>query len=99
MTQYSIAQARDQLAQLVHKVEEGDTAELTRRGHRVAVILSAEEYDRLQPKKNFWEGIQAFRKKHNLDNRESDENDLSDADIDTIFGNLRDQSPGREVEL
>lgn len=83
----------------MHKVEAGDTAELTRRGQRVAVILSAEEYDRLRPKRSAWEAIQAFREKHNLDSRESDENDLSDADIDAIFGNLRDKSPGREVEL
>ena len=90
MTQYSIAQARDQFAQLVHKVEKGDTAELTRHGQRVAVILSAEAYDRLQPKKNIWEAIQEFRAKHDVANWEDN------LDIDAIF-DVRDKFPGREM--
>jgi prevent-host-death family protein len=92
MTQYSIAQARDQLARLIHNVEKGETAELTRRGQRVAVILSAEAYDRLQNKKNVWEAVQEFRAKHGVDNWEED------LDIDAIF-DVRDKSPGREVSL
>jgi prevent-host-death family protein len=91
MTQYSIAQARDQFAQLIHKVEKGEPAELTRRGQRVAVILSAEAYDRLQPKKNGWEAIQEFRAKYDVANWE-------DLDIDAVF-DVRDKSPGREVDL
>ncbi len=89
MTQYSIAQARDQFAQLIHKVEEGDIAELTRRGQRVAVILSAEAYDRLKSKRNPWEAIQEFRAKHDVANWEDH------LDIDAIF-DVRDKAPGRE---
>ncbi len=100
MTQYSIAQARDRFTQLVHKVEEGDTVEVTRRGQRVAVMVSAEEYDRWhKSKKTYWDAILEFREKYDLDNRQSDEADLSDAAIDEVFNSIRDTSPGREVEL
>lgn len=93
MTQYSIAHARDHLTQLVRDVEKGTAVELTRRGQRVAVILSAEEYDRLVcPKKSFWEAVLEFRKRYDVDNWEED------IDIDAIF-DVRDKSPGREVEL
>lgn len=88
MTQYSIAQARNQLAQLVHKVEAGETAELTRRGQRVAVIMSAEEYDRFRPKKNFWQSVLEFRAEYKLDDRSENEVDLSDEEIDEIFSNV-----------
>ena len=98
MTQYSIAQARDQFAQLVHKVESGETAELTRRGQRVAVIVSAEEYDRFQPKKDFWKSVLAFRAEYQLDNRQESKIDLSDEAVDEIFSSVREQSSGREVE-
>ena len=92
MTQYSIAQARDRFTQLVHQVEEGNTVEVTRRGQRVAVILSAEAYDRLlQPKQGFGEAVLAWRKKYDVENWNDD------IDIDEVF-NIRDKSPGREFE-
>ena len=93
MTQYSIAQARDLFAQLVHQVEDGDTVEVTRRGKRVAIILSAEEYERLrQPKQGFGEAVLAWRKKYAVE-------DWDDGiDVDEVF-NVRDKSLGREVEL
>lgn len=93
MTQYSIAQARDHFTQLVHQVEDGDTVEVTRRGKRVAVLLSAEEYERLsQPKQGFGEAVLVWRKKYDV------ENWGNDIDIDEVF-DVRDKSPGREVEL
>lgn len=92
MTQYSIAQARDRFTQLVHEVEKGNTVEVTRRGQRVAVLVSVEEYDRLcQPKKGFGEAVLAWRKKYDVENSEEE------IDIDEVF-NVRDQSPGREFE-
>ena len=40
-TTYSIAEARNQFADLIHKVEEkGEPVQVTRRGEPVAVILS-----------------------------------------------------------
>ncbi len=44
----SLAEARDHLTGLVRDVERGDRVDLTRRGKRVAVLLSAEAYDRLK---------------------------------------------------
>ena len=93
MNQCSIAQARDQFTQLVYKVEAGEKIEVTRRGQRVAVILSAEEYDRLsEPKQSFGEAVLAWRKKFDVDNWDDD------LDIDEIF-NVWDKSPGREDDL
>lgn len=89
--QYSIAAARNQLPAIVHEVEKGQPVELTRRGRPVAVLLSARDYEQLKPKKrSLWEAIQHFRATH----------DLSDmTDIDEIFADVRDKSPGREVDL
>ena len=47
MTQYSIAEARDRFTQLVHQVEEESAIEITRRGQRVAVIVSAYRFELL----------------------------------------------------
>ncbi len=57
---YSIAEARDQLARLVHRAESGRAVELTRRGRPVAVLLSASEYERLVPSASFGELIDLF---------------------------------------
>jgi antitoxin Phd len=57
--QYSIAEARDRLPALVHEVEENGPVELTRRGKPVAVVLSMQEYERLQPRRvGFWENYE-----------------------------------------
>lgn len=94
MNQCSIAQARDQFTQLVYQVEAGEKIEVTRRGQRVAVILSAEEYDRLsEPKQGFAEGVLAWRKKFGLDDREEDEHDR---EFEELMSSIRDKSPGRE---
>jgi prevent-host-death family protein len=92
MTQYSIAQARDRLTKLIHEAEIGEPVEITRRGKRVAVILSVEEYDQLTVKKpSFGEALKQMR-----DRIEADGIDL---DPDEVFRDVRDRSPGREVEL
>lgn len=92
LPQYSIAQARDQLTQLVHQAEQGSPVELTRRGKRVAVILSAAEYDRLRPPRpDFWTSLVKFRQKLAEENIE--------IDPDEVFKDVRDRSPGRDVIL
>ncbi|MEO0520303.1 MAG: type II toxin-antitoxin system Phd/YefM family antitoxin [Cyanobacteria bacterium P01_A01_bin.116] len=94
MTQYSIAQARDRFTQLVHEVEQGSAVEVTRRGQRVAVLVSAEEYDRLQnPQQDFWQSVLAWREKFGLDEREKDEEDQA---FEDIMDSVRDKSPGPE---
>lgn len=87
---YSIAEARDNLAQIVHKAERGSAVELTRRGRPVAVIVSCGEYERLQaPKTNFWTALQKFRREYKIAQLNID---------DSVFANLRDQAPGRDFK-
>jgi prevent-host-death family protein len=94
MTQYSIAQAKDKLTQLIRSAEEGQPVEITRRGEPVAVILSIDEYKRLsQVPQNFGEAVLEFRQQY-IEGQPWFENE----EIDDIF-NVRDKSPSREVEL
>jgi prevent-host-death family protein len=89
---YSIAEARDNLAAIVHEAENSKGVEITRRGRPVAVLISKREYDRLHSKRaGFWNAYQAFRQRVNL----------AELDIDPseVWGNVRDRSPGREVDL
>lgn len=94
MTQYPIDQSQDdRFTRLVYQVEEGTTVELTRCGQRIAVILSAEEYDHLaKPTPGFGESVLVWRKKYDVNNWDDN------ADIDEIF-NVRDKSPESEAEL
>jgi prevent-host-death family protein len=86
---YSIAEARHDLAALVHELEGRDFIELTRRGNPVAVMLSVREYRRLTAGRDrFWDAYQAFRESV----------DVSRLGIEPeVFE--RDPSPGREVRL
>jgi prevent-host-death family protein len=94
MTQYSIAQAKDKLTQLIRSVEEGEPVEITRRGEPVAVILSMDEYRRLSKvPQNFGEAVLEFRQQY-IEGQPWFENE----EIDDIF-DVRDKSPGREVDL
>lgn len=47
MKRVSIAEARHDLAALIHEVEKEPAIEITRRGAAAAVLLSAREYARL----------------------------------------------------
>ena len=90
-SKYSIAEARHNLAALVHALEKKDHIELTRRGEPVAVLLSMRAYERLTaPKADFWEAYQRFRQTHALDQL---------AIVPEIFENIRDRSTGRDVNL
>jgi prevent-host-death family protein len=65
--QYSIAQARDKLASIIHAVENGDSVEITRGGKRVAVLVSSDEYDRLTAGKlSLWQALERFRQEVDL---------------------------------
>lgn len=89
--QYSIAEARDNFAQVVHTAEQGKSVEITRRGKPVAVVLSLEEYQRLTNQLRFGEGLEAFRQKYQVQNL--------DIDPDNIFEDVRDKTTGHEVEF
>lgn len=85
--QYSIAEARENLAHVIQEAEQGLPVRLTRRGRPVAVLLSLDEYERLcQKRRSFWEAYQEFRKEY-----ENDEIETADA-----FEGIRDSSPGRD---
>ena len=87
---YSIEEARDNLASVVQEAEDGTQVELTRQGKTVAVLLGVEAFERLSKKRpGFWEAYQEFRRTA----------DLSEIDPDEIFRDVRDPSPGRDVDL
>ena len=86
--QFSIGRARNHLPRIVHEVEQGSPIELTRRGKPVAVIVSAQDYQRLAAGRlRFWDALEQFR-------RSVDPRDLA-GDAET-FGELRDPLPGRD---
>ena len=64
MHTYSIAEARHDLAHLVHQAEAGQYVQLTRHGRPIAVIISEYEFERLHGKTTgFWQAFQEFSKK------------------------------------
>ncbi|MBW1962224.1 MAG: type II toxin-antitoxin system Phd/YefM family antitoxin [Deltaproteobacteria bacterium] len=89
--QYTIAEAKNKLSSIVHAVEQGAPVKLTRHGRPVAVLLSINQYDRLSHKKEgYWRALKSFRKLI-----EKEDTLISDED----FQGLRDDSPGRKVDL
>ncbi len=89
--QYSVADARKSLPNLIRDAESGYDVEITRRGRLVAVLLSSEEYQRLKGHRRRFKQIYADF----LDRFDPAEVGLDD---DFILS-LRDQSTGREVDL
>jgi prevent-host-death family protein len=86
---YSIAEARHNLAALVHEAEHISPIELTRRGQPVAILLSIQEYRRLLSKgPGFWDAYNKFRNLVGLPQLQIEP---------SLFEDLRDSSPGREV--
>ncbi|MEW6279226.1 MAG: type II toxin-antitoxin system Phd/YefM family antitoxin [Candidatus Eremiobacterota bacterium] len=66
MQSFSIAEARHNLASLVHAVEQGPI-ELTRRGKPVAVLMSQEEYRRLvSSRTNWWDAVMQWRESNHF---------------------------------
>ena len=89
MPRYSIAEARNRFAEIVHDLKRIPQIEVTRRGRPVAVLVSVEEFERLRAGSiTFWSAYTAFR----------DAFDLAQADIESeVFEDLREPSPGREM--
>lgn len=85
---YSVADARNQLASIVHRVERGAPVEITRRGEPVAVLLSLDAYRRLTtPRADLLDALARFRAAANLD----------DLRLDEALEGTRDRSPGRSA--
>ena len=88
---YSIAEARQNLAAIVHEVEKGGPVEVTRRGEAVAMLVSVEDYRRMaEGRRGFWEALQEFRKTTDLEALGLD---------DSFWRGVRDRSPGRKVVM
>jgi prevent-host-death family protein len=88
---YSIASARAKLADIVDEVEAGSEVELTRRGKKVAVVISAARYARLRGERvAFMTAFDTFRANH----------DLADAGLEPDWaGGLRQTDVGRPVKM
>jgi len=87
---YSIAEARNHLPKLVHEAEAGAPVEITRRGRTVAVLLSAHAYqDLIDSTPSLWQGICELRAEYKV----------AQLDGDGAFDDLRDGSPGRDIDL
>ena len=90
---YSIAEARDKFAAIVHTVEdESDGVAVTRRGKPVAVLISAERYQTLlahEAKGGFWQAYELFREKFSE----------FDTDFDSDWANVREKEIGRETAV
>ena len=86
---YSIAEARDNLARIVHNVEQGTSVQLTRRGKPVAVLMSIAEYRKLADgEPGFWAKCCAFRDRVSIEKLDV---------APEAFADVRDRSSGREV--
>lgn len=88
---YTVASARAKLAAIVDEVESGKDVELTRRGKKVAVVMSAARYARLRGDRvAFMTAYETFRAEH----------DLEEVGLDPTWAReLRDRDPGRGVKL
>lgn len=85
----TISEAKNKLPAIVHQVEKGPSVTLTRHGRPVAVLLSIREYETLnRSRPGFWDVVTEFREQNKDRLLSGDE-----------FENLRDRSPGREVDL
>ena len=84
---YSIAEARHDLANLVHEAETGTPVTLTRRGKPVAVLLSHGQYEELvEKKRGYWSALRELQKAYDLSGSGLTESELE---------SLRDRSPPR----
>lgn len=89
--QYTVEEAQTRLREIMTEVEQGNSIEILNAGKRIAVLVSSQNYDRLTGSQNsFWEAITTFRRDFNVDEEGVD---------DEFWEDLRDQSPGREVDL
>jgi prevent-host-death family protein len=88
---YSIAGARARLAKIVDEVEAGSEVELTRRGKKVAIVMSAARYARLRGERvAFMTAYETFRANH----------DLAEAGLDPSWAReLRQKDVGRPVKM
>jgi antitoxin Phd len=89
MPSYSIAEARNHFAEIVHDLKHVSRIEVTRRGRPVAILISVEEFELLRAGNvTFTSAYEAFRNTYDLAKEEIDPG---------VFEGLRDASSGREM--
>jgi len=89
MPRYSIAEARNHFAEIVHDLKHVSRVEVTRRGRPVAILISIEEFEMLcAGSVTFTSAYEAFRNTFDLAKEEIEPK---------VFEDLRDPSPGREM--
>ncbi len=89
--QYSIAEARRHLPNLVDEAAAGAEVQLTRRGRPIAIVISVEEYERLKTGRlSFAEAYRDFRNAFA---------EGTDGIGQNYFQSLREREGGREVDL
>ena len=89
---HSIAEARRNLPSLVRDAEKGKAVELTRRGEPVAVLIGCREFERLSSqRRSFSDAYREFASTVELAGLA--------LDPDELFGNVREETAGREVRL
>ena len=89
MPRYSIAEARNRFAEIVHDLKHVSRVEVTRRGRPVAILISIEEFEMLRAGSvTFTSAYEAFRNTFDLAKEEIEPE---------VFEDLRDPSPGREM--
>lgn len=88
---YSVASARANLAEIVDQVQSGRDVEITRRGEKVAVLVSASRYALLQNERpTFMDAFESFRQT----------TDLAAVGVDRDWARgLRHDDVGRDVKL
>ena len=91
MSRYSVAEAKNQLPELLREVQKGNSVEITKHGEPVAIVLSIGDYQQLINKKkanSFINKVAALRASDDFEALTED--DLKD---------IRDRSTGREVSF
>jgi len=89
--EFTVAEAKNKLPSIIHSVEKGPIARITRHGRTVAVLLSVEEYDRLRRKTTgLGPALHAFRERIKQEGIE-----ISGEE----FEGLRDTTPDRRCEI
>ena len=89
--EFTIAEAKNRLSEVVKLAEEEGAVELTRSGRPVAVLVSSQEFRRLcAPPGRPFAFLDGLRTEY-----DADSNGLEPGDLE----GLRDQDPGRAVRL
>ncbi len=90
--EYSVAEAKSRLPALIHEVETGGAIHIARRGQSAAVLISADEYQRLRQASRrtpLGEAVRAWRARSSAPSQPEE----------VEPERLRDRDPGRPVDL